>query len=323
MKREKIERELTIPTECVGLRLDRTLAMLWPDLSRSKIHEWILDKSLRVNGSDSKPSYRVRGREHVRVHATLSAGLDWESKEEVPFNIVHEDEHLIVVEKPAGVVTHPGPGNENNTLVNGLLSHRSELVHLPRAGIVHRLDRDTSGIMLVAASAIACTKLTELVARREISRLYVCVLEGIMDQATKVDLPIGRHVKFRTKQQVRQDGKPARTEFRPLEQFRSHTYAQARLETGRTHQIRVHANSLSLPLVGDVPYGAKGKLPSTPLPELVDAIRGFSRQALHAKSLEFIHPIFETKLRFNSVVPEDMQALLEILRRDSVEFLSD
>ncbi|MXW07749.1 MAG: RluA family pseudouridine synthase [Gammaproteobacteria bacterium] len=323
MKREQIERELTIPTECVGLRLDRTLAMLWPDLSRSKIHEWILDKSLQVNGADSKPSYRVRGREHVSVHASLSADLDWESKEEVPFNLLHEDEHLLVVEKPAGVVTHPGPGNESNTLVNGLISHRPELVQLPRAGIVHRLDRDTSGIMLVAASAIACTKLTELIAQREVSRLYVCVMEGLMEQVTEVDLSIGRHVKTRTKQQVRQDGKPARTEFRPLEQFRSHTYAQARLDTGRTHQIRVHASSLSLPLVGDVTYGAKGRLPTTPLPELVDSIRGFTRQALHAKSLEFTHPIFETKLRFTSVVPEDMQALLEVLRRDNVEFLND
>ena len=323
MKREHIERELTIPTECVGLRLDRTLALLWPDLSRSKIHEWILDKSLQVNGADSKPSYRVRGREHVRVHALLSAGLDWESKEEVPFKVLHEDEHLLVVEKPAGVVTHPGTGNETNTLVNGLISHREELVQLPRAGIIHRLDRDTSGILLVAASAIACTKLSELIARREVSRLYVCVMEGLLEQVTEVDLAIGRHVKTRTKQQVRQDGKPARTEFRPLEQFRSHTYAQARLDTGRTHQIRVHASSLSLPLVGDVTYGAKGRLPSTPLPELVDAIRGFSRQALHAKSLEFIHPIFETKLRFTSVIPEDMQALLEVLRRDNVEFLGD
>ncbi|MXZ55526.1 MAG: RluA family pseudouridine synthase [Gammaproteobacteria bacterium] len=323
MKTEHIERELTIPTECVGLRLDRTLAMLWPDLSRATIHKWILDKSLQVNGVDSKPSYRVRGREHVRVHALLSAGLDWESKEEVPFKILHEDEHLLVVEKPAGVVTHPGPGNETNTLVNGLISHREELVQLPRAGIVHRLDRDTSGILLVAASAIACTKLTELIARREVCRLYVCVMEGLMEQVTVVDLAIGRHVKTRTKQQVRQDGKPARTEFRPLEQFRSHTYAQARLDTGRTHQIRVHASSLSVPLVGDVTYGAKGRLPSTPLPELVDAIRGFTRQALHAKSLEFKHPIFETELRFTSAIPEDMQALLEVLRRDNVEFLGD
>ncbi|MYD45686.1 MAG: RluA family pseudouridine synthase [Gammaproteobacteria bacterium] len=323
MKREKIERELTIPQDCVGLRLDRTLAMLWPDLSRSKIHEWILDKSLQVNGADSKPSYRVRGREHVHLRALLSAGLDWESKEEVPFKILHEDEHLLVVEKPAGVVTHPGPGNETNTLVNGLISHRAELVQLPRAGIVHRLDRDTSGVMLVAASAIACTRLTELIAKRAISRLYVCVMEGIMEHATEVDLAIGRHVKTRTKQQVRQDGKPARTEFRPLEQFRSHTYAQARLDTGRTHQIRVHASSLSLPLVGDVTYGAKGRLPSTPLPELVDSIRGFTRQALHAKSIEFMHPIFETEQRFTSIVPEDMQALLNVLRRDHVEFLSD
>lgn len=323
MKREQIERELTIPTECAGLRLDRTLAMLWPDLSRSKIHEWILDKSLQVDGADSKPSYRVRGREHVHVRASLSADLDWESKEEVPFNVQHEDEHLLVVEKPAGVVTHPGAGNESNTLVNGLISHRPELVQLPRAGIVHRLDRDTSGIMLVAASAIACTKLTALIARREVSRLYVCVMEGLMEQVTEVDVSIGRHVKKRTKQQVRQDGKPARTEFRPLEQFRSHTYAQARLDTGRTHQIRVHASSLSLPLVGDVTYGAKGRLPTTPLPDLVDTIRGFTRQALHAKSLEFIHPIFETKLRFSCALPEDMQALLEVLRRDNVEFLND
>ena len=323
MKTEHIERELTIPTECVGLRLDRTLAMLWPDLSRSKIHEWILDKSLQVNGAGSKPSYRVRGHERIRVCALLSSGLDWESKAEVPFKVLHEDEHILVVEKPAGVVTHPGPGNETNTLVNGLISHREELRQLPRAGIVHRLDRDTSGVLLVAASAIACAKLNDLMAKREISRLYVCVMEGLMEQAAEVDLAIGRHVKTRTKQQVRQDGKPARTDFRPLEKFRCHTFVQARLDTGRTHQIRVHASALSLPLVGDTTYGAKGRLPSTPLPELVEAIRGFTRQALHAKSLEFVHPIVEKKLRFTSAIPEDMQALLDVLRRDNVEFWSD
>ena len=323
MKIEYIEREITIPAECVGQRLDRTLALLWPDLSRSKIHDWILDNSLTVNGAQTKPSYRIRGLERARIHAEIAAGLDWESQKEVPFTVIHEDEHLLVVNKPAGVVTHPGPGNETDTLVNGLISHRSKLVQLPRAGIVHRLDRDTSGIMVVAASMAGCTKLTEMIAQREISRQYVCVMEGIMSQAIVVDLAIGRHVKDRTKQQVRPKGKPARTDFRPLEQFRGHTYALARLDTGRTHQIRVHASSLSLPLVGDVTYGAQGRLPSTPLPKLADTIRGFTRQALHAQSLEFTHPIFETELRFTSALPQDMYELLTVLRQDSVEFLCD
>ncbi|MXZ44083.1 MAG: RluA family pseudouridine synthase [Gammaproteobacteria bacterium] len=323
MEIEYIERELTLPEECIGLRLDRALAMLWPDLSRSKIHDWILDNSLQVNGAQTKPSYRVRGSEHVRINAELTVGLDWESQKEVPFTLLFEDEHLLVVNKPAGVVTHPGPGHETNTLVNGLISHRSELVRLPRAGIVHRLDRDTSGIMVVAASTASCSQLTEMIARREISRHYVCVLEGVMTQATVVESAIGRHVKDRTKQQIRPDGKPARTEFRPLEQFRSHTYAQALLDTGRTHQIRVHANSLSLPLVGDVNYGAQGRLPSTPLPDLAEMIREFTRQALHAKSLAFVHPITKLKQRFTAEIPQDMQELLAVLRRDSVEFLCD
>lgn len=323
MKIELIERELTIPEECVGQRLDRVLATLWPDLSRTKIHDWILNSSLQVNGLRTKPSYRVRGREHVRIHAELATGLDWESQKDVPFSVLHEDEHMLVVNKPAGVVTHPGAGNETDTLVNGLISHRADLVHLPRAGIVHRLDRDTSGIMVVAGSMAACIKLAEMIAQREISRQYVCVMEGILSQATEVDLAIGRQLKDRTKQQVRPDGKSARTEFRPLERFRGHTYALARLDTGRTHQIRVHASSLSLPLVGDEIYGAQGRLPSTPLSELAEVVRGFTRQALHAKTVEFKHPISETKQRFTSAIPKDMQELLDVLRRDSVEFLSD
>lgn len=323
MKSESVERELTISVEWVGQRLDRVLAKLWPDFSRSKIHEWIRDNSLQVNCEPTKPSYRVRGNEHVLVKAQLRQVLDWESQKEVPFNVIHEDEHLLIVNKPAGIVTHPGLGNETDTLVNGLIAHRAELVHLPRAGIVHRLDRDTSGIMVVAASLAACALLKEMISRREICRRYVCVLEGIMSQATVVDLAIGRHVKDRTKQQVRRDGKPAHTEFRPIEQFRSHTYAHAKLDTGRTHQIRVHASALSLPIVGDVTYGALGILPRTPLPEVTNTIRGFSRQALHAKSLEFVHPILKSELRFSSALPQDMQELLIALRQDSVEFLSE
>lgn len=323
MKSEELEREIVISIEWVGQRLDRVLAKLWPDFSRSKIHEWIRDNSLQVNGAPTKPSYRVRGSEHVRVHTQLFVDLDWESQAEVPFELIYEDEHLLIVNKPAGVVTHPGTGNESNTLVNGLIAHRAELAQLPRAGIVHRLDRDTSGIMVVAASLAASNQLAEMIARRAISRRYVCVLEGVLSQATVVDLAIGRHVKDRTKRQVRLDGKPACTTFRPIEQFRSHTYSQAQLDTGRTHQIRVHASALSLPIVGDLTYGALGRLPSTPLPEVTDVIRGFSRQALHAKSLEFVHPITDSKSRFSCEVPQDMKELIEVLRRDSVEFLCE
>lgn len=321
MKCEEFEREIVISIEWMGQRLDRVLAKLWPDFSRSKIHEWIQDNSLQVNGAPTKPSYRVRGNEHVRVQTELFVDLDWESQPEVPFSVIHEDEHILIVDKPAGVVTHPGPGNESNTLVNGLIAHRAELAQLPRAGIVHRLDRDTSGIMVVAASLAASNQLAEMIARRGISRRYECILEGILSQATVVDLAIGRHAKDRIKQQVRPDGKPARTTFRPIEQFRSHTYAQAQLDTGRTHQIRVHASALSLPIVGDRTYGAQGRLPSTPLPEVTDAVRGFSRQALHAKSLEFIHPISDSELKFSCKLPQDMKELLEVLRQDSVEFL--
>ena len=320
---EFIDRELTIPAEWEGQRLDRTLATLWSDLSRSKIHDWILNNSLQVNGAPAKPSYRIRGHEIVRVYAQLGADLDWESQKEIPLSIVHEDEHVLIVNKPAGIVTHPGPGNETDTLVNGLIAHRSELSKLPRAGIVHRLDRDTSGIMVVATSMAAFNQLTEMIARRQVSRRYVCVLEGILSHAIVVDLAIGRHTRDRTKQQVRPDGKPARTALRPLEQFRGHTFTHAQLDTGRTHQIRVHASALSLPLVGDRTYGAQGRLPSTPLPELTNVIRKFSRQALHSKWLEFSHPVLGTQLRFSSELPQDMQELLALLRQDSVEFLND
>lgn len=323
MNSEVVERELTISAKWSGQRLDRVLATLWSDFSRSKIHDWILDNSLQVDGAPTKPSYRIRGNEHVRVQAQLSVDLDWESQAEVPFTVIHEDEHLLIVDKPAGVVVHPGPGNESNTLVNGLIAHRGELAQLPRAGIVHRLDRDTSGIMVVAASLAASNQLSEMIAQRKISRRYVCVLEGILSHAIVVDVAIGRHVKDRTKQQVRPDGKPARSEFRPIETFRNHTYAHVHLHTGRTHQIRVHATALSLPIVGDGTYGARGRLPPTPLPELTDRIRSFPRQALHAKSLEFLHPIFQSEQRFSSELPEDIKELLRVLRQDSVEFLCD
>ena len=247
---------------------------------------------------------------------TDSPAGDWAVAQAVDFSIVHEDEHCLVVDKPAGIAVHPGAGNRDGTLVNGLLKHRPELGKLPRAGIVHRIDMDTSGLLVVAATLRAHRHLVEAIAAHVVDRRYFGVAEGEMIAGCTIDRPIGRDRRNRTRQQVRADGRAAVTRVRVEERFRAHTAFEARLETGRTHQIRVHMASIGHPLVGDRRYGARGRLPRAPHPEVMLTLRGFSRQALHAAALGFEHPASGARCRFEAPLPRDLAELVAVLRQD-------
>lgn len=322
MVTEYFERRNVVPSEYQGQRIDRVLAVIWTETSRTQIHRWIDGGELTVNGDTVKASYRVLGGEVVEVRAALPASMQWNTPDaQVSFEILFEDEHLLVVDKPSGVVTHPGKGNEQGTLVNGLLHHRPELSALPRAGIVHRLDKDTSGLLVIGGTSVAQAQLISAVSVRKIERHYLSVVEGILDQHTRIKLPLGRHRTSPTRQQVRTDGKAAETEFFPIEHFRRHTLVEAHLHSGRTHQIRVHAQSMHRPIVGDGNYGARGVLPKAPTKHLIECIRNFSRHALHAKWLKFSHPITQATMEFESHTPRDIQQLIHALREDREQTL--
>ena len=234
----------------------------------------------------------------------------------MPFDVVFEDAHLLVVNKPAGIVVHPGAGNPDRTLVNGLLRLRPELEKLPRAGIVHRLDKDTSGLLIVAADSAALRALTAALQRHAIRRRYAAVVEGVLTGGRTIDAPLGRDSRNRLRQRVTATGREAVTRVGVDERFRGHTLLTAELATGRTHQIRVHLASIGHPLVGDRLYGARGRLPVRPSAELIAGVRGFRRQALHAKSLEFEHPQTGAALEFAAPLPADMRELIRVLRED-------
>lgn len=312
-----IRRSATVPPELGGQRVDRVAAELFDEFSRVLLSRWIQDGALTVDGAVVKPKTRVVGGERIDLDAELLPREDWRSAQPVPFRVVFEDDDLLVVDKPAGVVVHPGAGNPAGTLVNGLLAHRPALQQLPRAGIVHRLDKDTSGLLLVAANLASQRSLTRMLAARDIKRLYRAVVEGRMVGGLDIDRPLGRDPLRRTRQRVREDGRPALTRVRVLARFRVHTDIEARLETGRTHQIRVHLASVGHPLVGDGRYGARGRLPPGADAETVAVLRGFRRQALHAASLSLEHPRTGEPLSFTAPLPADMAQLLKVLAADA------
>ena len=316
MARERHSFSGLVPERCAGERLDRVAAELLTDFSRSRLTAWIRDGKLTVDGRRERPAYRVLGGEPLVLDVEVEAH-GWHAPEPVPFDVIHEDEHVLVVDKPAGVVVHPGAGNPAGTLVNGLIAHRPALAALPRAGLVHRLDKDTSGLLVVAAQEAAHRALVDAMASREIERVYLAVVEGVLTAGRDVKLPIGRDPARRTRQRVREDGQPALTRVRVQGRYRGHTAVQATLGTGRTHQVRVHLSAIGHPLVGDRRYGARGRLPAHPSPELVEAVRGFARQALHARTLAFRHPAHATVLRFSSPVPRDIAELMDVLADDA------
>jgi len=312
-----IRHEARVPLTAAGRRFDQTLAELFPDYSRSRLTAWIKSGAATLDGATAPPRQLLRGGEQVRLEAELEAEVA-SAPEDIALAIVHEDEHLLVLDKPAGLVVHPGAGNSSGTLLNALLHHDAKLVELPRAGIVHRLDKDTSGLMVVARTLPAMTALVEMLSRHDVERQYEAVVLGSLVSGGTVDEPIGRSMGDRLRQAVRDEesGKHAVTHYRLRERFRAHSLLQCNLETGRTHQIRVHLTHIGHPLVGDPLYGGGLKLPKRATPELVAALRGFRRQALHAERLAFEHPVTGEALAFTAERPADMTALIVALRDD-------
>jgi 23S rRNA pseudouridine1911/1915/1917 synthase len=306
----------TIPEELAGQRLDRALAALFPEYSRSRLKAWLLDGALLVDGGTPKPREAVIGGEMVALSIKPEVQVTAEP-EPIAINVVHEDESLIVIDKPAGLVVHPGAGNTSGTLMNGLLHHAPELEELPRAGIIHRLDKDTSGLLLIAKTLPVHTALVRLLAERDIARHYLAVCGGVLTGGGRIDAPIGRHRADRKRMCVRDDGKPAVTHYTVLERFAAHTYISVKLETGRTHQIRVHFAHQRHALVGDPVYGGRLALPKGASDHLVAVLRGFRRQALHAARLEFEHPVSGEAMACKANPPEDFSALLDALREHS------
>jgi len=309
-------RSLAIPAAYAGRRLDQALAELLPEHSRSRLKQWIEAGDVRVDGAPAEPRRKLRGGEQVALTAVPAAPLD-DAPEDIPLAILHEDDALLVLDKPAGLVVHPGSGNRAGTLLNALLHHAPSLAGLPRAGIVHRLDKDTSGVMVVARTLQAQTALVAQLAARDVHRQYLAVVSGALVSGGTADAPIDRHPRDRLRMAVREDGRDAVTHFRLRERFHAHTLLECRLETGRTHQIRVHMQHLKHPIVGDSLYGGPLKLPRGASDALVAALRGFRRQALHAERLAFAHPVTGESLAFDADPPRDLLDLLAALREDA------
>lgn len=304
-----------MPAELTGMRIDRALAELFPQYSRARLQQWLRDGSILVDGAPARPRDPVRGGERIDFDAVPEPETEW-SAEPVDFRIVHEDADLIIVDKPAGLVVHPGAGNPGGTLVNGLLHYAPELGYLPRAGIVHRIDKDTSGLLAVARTLEAHKSLVEQLQARTMGREYEAIACGVLTGGGTVDLPIGRHPVQRTRMAVREGGKPAVTHYRIVERYRAHTWIRVRLETGRTHQIRVHMAHVHHPLVGDPEYG-RLRLPAGASAELQQTLRSFRRQALHAAKIGLHHPRDGSWREWESPLPADMAELIEALRKDA------
>ncbi|EKY4212941.1 23S rRNA pseudouridine(1911/1915/1917) synthase RluD [Vibrio alginolyticus] len=309
----------TVKDSQLGQRLDQAIAELFADFSRSRLKEWLLDGKVQVDGEVvTKPRTKVMGGEEITLQAELEDEERWEAQD-IPLDIVYEDEDIIVINKPRDFVVHPGAGTPDGTVLNALLHHYPDIAEVPRAGIVHRLDKDTTGLMVVAKTVPAQTRLVRALQKRNITREYEAIAIGRMTAGGKVDQPIGRHSTKRTLMAVAPMGKPAVTHYRVAERFREHTRIRLRLETGRTHQIRVHMSYLQHPLLGDIAYGGRARIPTGASEELTAMIRGFDRQALHAVMLRFEHPIMGEVLEFHAPVPDDMVVMTEALRQDTEE----
>jgi 23S rRNA pseudouridine1911/1915/1917 synthase len=306
---------LEFPPELAGRRLDQALATLLPQYSRTRIQRWIEDGAVRVNGLAPRARDVVVGGEAATVEAR-QADETTVAAEDLPLAVVHQDAAIIVIDKPAGVVVHPGAGNREHTLQNALLAHDPKLRRVPRAGLVHRIDKDTSGLLVVARTLEAQTALVAALAAHEVERESQALCTGAMTGGGTVDEPIGRHRTQRIKMAVRSDGRAAVTHYRIEKRFRAHTLARVRLETGRTHQIRVHLAHVGYPIVGDPVYGGRRRIPAGASPQLLAALAAFRRQALHAARLSFVHPKSGKPVSFAAPLPEDFSQLLGALERD-------
>ena len=309
-------RQAVVPDSAAGRRFDAVLAELFPEFSRSRLSEWIKSGDALLDGETARPRDTLRGDETVQVQVVLETQTH-AAPQDIPLNVLYEDDQVLVIDKPAGLVVHPGAGNPDGTLVNALLFRDPNLAAVPRAGVVHRLDKDTSGVMVVARTLQAQTALVEQLSARDVHRQYLAVVVGALVSGGTADAPIDRHPRDRLKMAVRDDGRDAVTHYRLRERFRAHTALECRLETGRTHQIRVHMAHLKSPIIGDPLYGGTLKLPKGATDTLVAELRGFKRQALHAETLEFLHPVSGEPVRASAPVPEDLQRLMSALREDS------
>lgn len=309
-------RSARVPDALAGRRFDAVLAELFPEYSRSRLSAWVKSGDVLLDGATVRPREAVRGGQEVVLTATLEPQVS-AGPEDIPLSVLYEDAEVLVIDKPAGLVVHPGAGNHTGTLVNALLFRDPAIAAVPRAGIVHRLDKDTSGVMVVARTLQAQAALVAQLSAREVHRQYLAVVVGALVSGGTVAAPIDRHPRDRLRMAVRDDGREATTHYRLQERFRAHTALECRLETGRTHQIRVHMAHLKHPIVGDPLYGGPLKLPRGASDELAAALRGFKRQALHAQVLEFAHPATGEPVRCEAPLPDDLQALLRELRTDA------
>lgn len=315
-------RQAQVPLEAAGQRVDRVLADMFPEFSRSRLSSWIKDGRVLLDGRIPKPRDAVRGGETVVVEAVVEPVEVW-TAEPIELSILYEDEFMWVVDKPAGLVVHPGAGNHAGTLVNALLHRDPQLELLPRAGIVHRLDKDTSGALLVARTPEAHAALVAQLAARTVHRQYDAIVTGPMIAGGAVDAPLDRHPVDRLRRAVREDGKTALTHYRVRERYRVHTRIECVLDTGRTHQIRVHMAHIRHPLVGDPLYGGHLRLPKAASDDLIAALRGFRRQALHAEKLALEHPIHGQSVEVHAPTPADFLSLAAALRTDAKLHLDD
>ncbi len=311
----RIDRTMQAGMDLAGERLDQVAGQLWPDFSRARLQKWIRDGALTLDGRRCKPSERLAGGEQLRLAVTLQPEGD-DVAEDIPLSLIHEDEDVIVLDKPAGLVVHPAAGHVSGTLLNALLHHRPELQALPRAGIVHRLDKDTTGIMVVAASLRAHHALVQQLQDRSMGRIYECVALGALAREGTVDAPIGRHPVNRVRMAVVADGKPAVTHYRVLRRFDHFTHLEVSLETGRTHQIRVHLAHEGHPLAADPLYGRRSSRISGLAEPVREELEALGRQALHARTLAFRHPADEQPRRFEAPLPADFRGLLQRLEAE-------
>jgi 23S rRNA pseudouridine1911/1915/1917 synthase len=311
---QNIHLNLTIPLEYAGQRLDGVLATLIPEHSRARIQHWIKDGHLLVNQKPTKNRHLVVGEEQVTIDAP-PLELPSFTAEDIPLDVLFEDDDIIIINKPVGLVAHPATGNYAGTLLNALLFRFPELNEVPRAGIIHRLDKDTSGVLVVARNVTAHTKLVADLQAREMKREYIAVVQGEVTAGRTIETEIGRHPRSRTKMAVIHNGKRACTHFRIGKRFKNHTLLNVQLDTGRTHQIRVHMAHIKHPVIGDKTYGQL-RLPKKASPPLIDTLRAFQRQALHAERLTLKHPTTGEMCEFTAPMPADLQHLIATLKTE-------
>ncbi len=308
--------KISIPLEYASQRLDAVLVKMFPDYSRSRLQQWIKAERVWLDGVIPRARDKVIGGEMLEMHIEHENLDESVIAQDIPLDIVYEDDALLVVNKPVGLVVHPAAGHPDGTLQNGLLFHDESLNEVPRSGIVHRLDKDTSGLLVVAKTLKAHKLLVEQLQARTVHREYQAIVFGVLTAGRTIDIGIGRHGRDRKKMAVKPEGKQAITHFRVLDRYRGHSRVKVNLETGRTHQIRVHMAYVKHPLVGDQTYGGRLQLPAGCSDELKTMLRGFGRQALHARKLGLVHPITGKSMTWQAPLPDDMKALIAVLEAD-------